>query len=197
MRPPSHARVLAPAPRAAQTKRQIDVLLSGCISGIPEKRSSNASSLTEQLCLALPGPLSAKRERSWLAGPCHSPPEMLVQSGAPSPALCRGLCLSIPPGFWSTPAPVLWLEGVGGALSRALPTLGRVIPHYTLLHWFAPELLYSLSGFSFQLTLTLVGINITAPPMTDFCVSTLGFLIPACSHLDLPLQEDVHTLLLV
>lgn len=59
------------------------------------------------------------------------------------------------------------------------------------------ELLYFLSGFTLQLTLTLIGINITAPPVTDLCVSTLGFLISACSHLDLLLQEDVHTLLFV
>lgn len=116
---------------------------------------------------------------------------------AGSPALCRGLCLSIPPSFWSTSAAVPWLEGVRGALCTSLPTLGSVIPHHTLVHWFVPELLYSLSGFAFQQTLTLMRINITDPPVTDLCVSTLGFLISACSYLDLPPQEDVHTLLFV
>lgn len=183
--------MLAPAPCSEQAKRKIAVLLSGCISEIPEIHSSDDASLTEQPCLVLPGSLSAERKMSWLAGSCHSPPEMLVQSRV------QGAVFIHCPGLLEHLSTRALAGGCRGLLCWALPTLGRLIPHQALLRWFVPELLYSFSVFAFPLTLTLIGTNITNPPVTDFCVSALGFLIPACCHLDLPLQEDVHTLLLV
>lgn len=158
-------------------------------------RSIPAVLLLSQSSLALCCPsLSLPKERGLgLQDPAPAPQRCWFRAEC-LPLPCAGGCACpFPPGFWSTSAPVPWLEG----LCRALPTSDRMIPHHTLLDRFIPELIYFLSGFTFQLTLTLTGINIADPPVTDFCVSTLGFLIPACPHLDLLLQEDVHTLLFV
>lgn len=55
-------------------------------------------------------------------------------------------------------------------------------PHHALLHWFLSKLLHSLSGFiTFNLTLTLIGINITALHMMEPLESVLwgSSLLPA------------------
>lgn len=131
----NRTRVLAPAPSVAESKRQTDLLLSGCITRIPENCFSNASSLTEQPCLVFPEPLAAEREgvsAQEQGGTRLSPPgpplfpataalqRCLVQSPVPSPAprcslLHRRLHLFTCPGVCSTPAPtsVPQLEGAG------------------------------------------------------------------------------------
>lgn len=120
MRPPSHARVLSPALRAAQTKRQIDVLLSGCISGILRSIPAMLLLSRSSLALCFPSFFLPKERGLGLQDPAN-PPDMLVQRGVPCPALCRDCVYPFPPGFWSTSAPVSWLEAVGRALCRALP----------------------------------------------------------------------------
>lgn len=68
------------------------------------------------------------------------------------------------------------------ALSAFAACPGSMAPHYALLHWFLSELLHSLSGFIiFNLTLALIGINISVPCVTEPLVSSLqGFsLLPA------------------
>lgn len=89
MRPPSHARVLSPALRAAQTKRQIDVLLSGCISGILRSVPAMLLLSRSSLALCFPGFFLPKERGLGVQDPAN-PAEMLVQRGVPCPDLCRG-----------------------------------------------------------------------------------------------------------
>lgn len=95
MRPPSHARVLSPALRAAQTKRQIDVLLSGCISGILRSVPAMLLLSRSSLALCFPSFFLPKERGLGLQDPAN-PPEMLVQRGVPCPALCRDCVYPFP-----------------------------------------------------------------------------------------------------
>lgn len=55
-------------------------------------------------------------------------------------------------------------------------------PHHALLHWFLSELLHSLSAFiTFNLTLALIGINMTALHVTEPLESVFwgSLLLPA------------------
>lgn len=184
MRPPSHARVLAPA---AQTKRQMDVLLSGCICGIPEQDSNNASFLT-----ALPRASRASfcLKREVLA--CRILPQPPRDAGSEQSAFpCPVYPFS--PGLWSTSALCHGWTVSGGSLQGS-PHFGQGDSSSHSVVEICPRA--ALLPFWFHLP-TDAHFNWADPPVTDFCVSILGFLIPACSHLDLPLQEDFHTLLFV
>lgn len=128
--------------------------------------------------------------------PSHSrPAETLVQSPVFSPALrCsllrRRLHLFIPlPGLPAAPQHPRLCPGwrvSGGSFARGSLRFcrgpGSAGLHHALLHWFLSELLYSLSSFiTFNLTLALIGINITVPCVREPLVSVLqdSFLLPA------------------
>ena len=111
----SRTRVLAPAPSVAETKRRTDFFPSGCITGIPEKCFSNASSLTEVRVFS--EPLAAEREgvsaqeqgrtQLWAGRTRLSPSEppcparggegsVFPARAAPQRRWCRAWCLPLP-----------------------------------------------------------------------------------------------------
>lgn len=136
------------------------------------------------------------------AGPSFVRQTWLSSSGHPCPASggdssvfpdtatlercwCQAPCLPLPFAAASSASSCIYSVPHGASAAPQHPHLcpsslrfcrgqGSVAPHYALLHCFLSELLHSLSGFIiFNLTLALIGINISVPCVTEPLVSSL------------------------
>lgn len=139
----------------------------------------------------------AKRERVFAQQQGRT---QFLPLGPPCPATatpqrcwCRFQCLLLPFSAASSAGDCVYSLSPGVSAASQHPGLcpsslcfhrgpSSVVPHHALLCWFLSELLHSLSGFiAFDLTLTLTGINITAPCVTEPLMSVLwgASLLPA------------------